>query len=298
MRRLRPFAQIRRELPAERFLELCRPGGRQVHVVQAGRGEPVVLLHGFGASTYCWRHVLPALARSHRVVAPDFYGFGATERPRDLASYTRDGQAGLVLGVLDALGIGRAHLVGHSYGGAISLWLAARHPERLASLTLVDTAAPTFPNDRRSRLAATQPLAWLFLHGVALTPWSVRRALEASIRDRSRVTPELVQAYLAPLRVEGVDAAYRGLTMPLRAAHAAEGPEVDFAHLDLPTLVVWGTEDRLVAVEDGRRETARLPHGSFVELSGIGHMPMEECPEELVRILASFLRLQARKAVG
>jgi len=300
--RLKPFAQVRRELPAERFLEVGRPGGRPggrlVHVLQAGQGEPVLLLHGFGASTYCWRHILPALARTHRVIALDFHGFGATERPRDLASYTRDGQAALVLAVLDALGIGRAHLVGHSYGGAISLWLASRHPERLASLSLVDTAAPTFPNDRRSRLAATRPFAWLFLHGVALTSWSVRKALEASIRDRRQVTPELVDGYLTPLRVEGVDAAYRGLTRPLRGRLAEEGPEVDFARLDLPTLVVWGTEDRLVAVEDGRRETARLPHCTFVELDGIGHMPMEECPEELVRILSSFLRLQTGRAVG
>ncbi|HEV7515381.1 MAG TPA: alpha/beta fold hydrolase [Thermoanaerobaculia bacterium] len=283
---LTPYAEVRRALPAARFLDL---GGRQVHVEQAGAGETVVLLHGFGASTYCWRHVLPALAASYRVIAPDLHGFGATERPRDFASYTRDGQAALVLALLDQLGIERAHLVGHSYGGAISLRLAARHPERLRSLVLVDSAAPTYPNDRRRRLARLKPLAWLFLHGIALTSWSVRKALELSLADRRLVTPDLVRAYLEPLRVEGVEAAFHGLTAPLPAP---DGPEIDLTRIVVPTLAVWGTEDRLVAVADGRREVLSMPQGAFVELSGVGHMPMEECPKELVRILLSFLATQ------
>jgi pimeloyl-ACP methyl ester carboxylesterase len=283
-----PFAEIRRARPSARFVEI---GGRLVHFEQAGAGEPVVLLHGFGASTYTWRRVLPALARSYRVVAPDLHGFGATERPRDFASYTRGGQAALVLALLDKLGIASAHLVGHSYGGALSLWLADRHPERLRSLVLVDSAAPTYPNDRRNRIARLKPLAWLFLRGVALTPWSVRKALEVSIADRSLVTPELVRGYLDPLRVEGVEAAFHGLTAPLPAP---DGPEVDLARIALPTLAVWGSEDRLVAVADGKREVLRMPRGAFVELSGIGHMPMEECPEELVRIVLSFLELQTK----
>lgn len=285
---LTPFSEVRRALPETRFVEV---GGRLVHVEQAGEGEPVVLLHGFGASTYTWRRVIPALARSYRVLAADLYGFGATERPRDFASYTRGGQAGLVLALLDRLGIERAHLVGHSYGGAISLWLADRHPERLRSLVLVDSAAPTYPNDRRSRIARVKPLAWLFLRGFALTPRWIQKALEMSVADRSLVTPELVRGYLSPLRVEGVDAAFHGLTAPLPEP---DGPEVDLARITLPTLGIWGTEDRLVAVADGKREVLRMPRGTFVELSGIGHMPMEECPEELARIVLDFLGWQNR----
>jgi pimeloyl-ACP methyl ester carboxylesterase len=281
-----PYAELRGRLPAESFLTI---GGRQVHVLEQGQGEPVVLLHGFGASTYCWRNVLPALARSHRVIAPDLHGFGATERPRDFPSYTRGGQAALVLAILDALGIASAHLVGHSYGGAISFWLADRHPERVRSLILVDTAAPTYPNDRRNRLARFKPLAWLFLHRLVLTAGGVRKALQASIADPRLVTDDLVRAYLEPLRVEGVDTAFQGLTAPLPAP---DGPEVNFVDIPHPTLGIWGTEDRLVKVEDGKREILRMPRGAFVELSGIGHMPMEECPEELVRIVLSFLALQ------
>jgi 2-hydroxymuconate-semialdehyde hydrolase len=147
---LRPYADVRRSLPAERLIPV---DGQLVHVEQAGAGEPVVLVHGFGASTYSWRKVVSEIARTRRVIALDLSGFGYTERPRDPARYTRDAQVALILGVMDALGVERAHLVGHSYGGALGLRLAALHPERLNSLLLVDSAAPTYPNDRRRRLA-------------------------------------------------------------------------------------------------------------------------------------------------
>ncbi len=157
---LRSFAEIRRALPADRFV---RVGEQLVHVEQAGEGEPVVLLHGFGASTYSWRKVMPALAASHRVVAIDLNGFGYTQRPASRASYTREAQAKLVLGTMDALGIDRAHIFGHSYGGGITLYLASRHPERFRTMVLVDSSAPTYANDRRSRAAACRPLAAFFV---------------------------------------------------------------------------------------------------------------------------------------
>jgi pimeloyl-ACP methyl ester carboxylesterase len=135
----RPFAEVRGSLPQERFV---RVGDQLVYVEQAGAGEPVVLLHGFGASSYTWRQVMPGLAESHRVLAVDLNGFGWTERPAARASYTREGQMALVLGVLDALEIGRAHLVGSSYGGALALWLALEHPERVRSLVSSCAATP------------------------------------------------------------------------------------------------------------------------------------------------------------
>src|SRR5579863_312094 len=87
---LRPFAEVRREQPAARFVAV---DGRQVYVEQEGAGDAVVLLHGFGESSYTWRRLIPDLARSFRVVAIDLNGFGWTERPRDPLSYTREGRS-------------------------------------------------------------------------------------------------------------------------------------------------------------------------------------------------------------
>ena len=279
---LRPFAQIRKELSASQLLEI---GGQLVHVEQAGEGEPVLLIHGFGASTYSWRKVMPGLAKSYRVLAIDLNGFGYTQRPRSAESYTREGQARLILGVLDKLGIRSAHFVGHSYGGAITLWTASRHPERVRSMILVDSAAPTYPEDRRSRLASLRPVSSLFVRSLALRPRMVRRSLRASLYDDSLVTPELVSAYLDRLRIEGITDAFYGLTAPSRSK-----PEtVDLTKIDIPALLVWGEEDTLVRVEDGRAEAARMPRARFVALEKTGHMPMEERPEELLRLMLEFL---------
>lgn len=278
---LRPFSEIRRLVPEDRFLRLR---DQLVHIEQAGSGEPVVLLHGFGASTYAWRKVMPGLAARFHVIAIDLNGFGYTQRPKDFESYTREGQADLVLRVMDALGIDKAHLAGHSYGGGISIWLASRHPERLRSLVLVDSSAPTYANDRRSRLAGLRPVASLALRAL-LRPGSVRRSLLSSVYDDSLVTPELVREYYDRLRVEGVLDAYVGLTAPVRKT-----PEtVRLEEIDVPTLVVWGSNDQLISVHAGSKAARQLPRGELVVLERTGHIPMEERPEELLQVMLPFL---------
>lgn len=281
---LRPFSEVRREIPADRFVQV---GEQLVHIEQAGAGEPVVLLHGFGGSTYSWREVMPELARSYRVVAIDLNGFGYTERPKSRASYTREGQGKLVLGVLDALGIGRAHVFGHSYGGGLTLYLASRYPERFLSMVLVDSSAPTYSDDRRNRAAGLRPLAELFVRSVALRPGSIRKALLRSYWDDSKVTPELVQAYLDRLRIEGVGDAYVGLT-----ALAPPGERVELKKIGVPALIVWGAHDEVISPASGRRAAELMPRAEFVLMDQSGHVPMEEEPEAFLRAVIPFLERQ------
>jgi pimeloyl-ACP methyl ester carboxylesterase len=310
---LRPFAEVRREQPAGRYVEV---DGHQIYVEQQGRGEAVVLLHGFGASSYSWRHLVPELAKSYHVVAPDLFGFGWTERPRDAASYTREGQVRMVLGLLQVLGIRKAQFVGHSYGGALTLYLASRHPEIATAIVLVDSAAPTYPEDRRTRLANLLLVDRLALQ-LALRPFRVRRSLLGSVHDPSVVTPELVRSYIDRLRVEGEVEAYYGLTARLSPASRADGADpaappgqirhadhakhggdsgtgppagdVDLRQISMPALVVWGSDDRVIPVADGSQAAKRLPRGEFAAISKAGHMPMEDRPEEVLRLLLPFL---------
>ena len=276
-----PFSEIRRLLPEDRFLRL---GDQLVHLEQAGAGEPLLLLHGFGASTYAWRKVMPGLAASFRVIAIDLNGFGYTQRPKDFESYTREGQADLVLRVMDKLGIDKAHLAGHSYGGGITIWLASRHPERVRSMVLVDSSAPTYANDRRNRLLGLRPVATLALRAL-LRPGSVRRSLLNSVYDDSLITPELVREYYDRLRIEGVLDAYVGLTAPVR-----NPPEpVRLEEIDVPALVVWGSNDQLISVHAGSRAARQFPRGELVVLERTGHIPMEERPEELLQAMLPFL---------
>lgn len=282
---LRPFDEIRRTVPEDHFLRI---GEQLVHVEQAGeKGEPVFLIHGFGGSAYSWRKIIPALAEDHRVFAVDLSGFGYTQRPKSRESYTREAQGRLVLGVMDALGIERAHIFGHSYGGGLTLALAARHPERFLSMVLVDSSAPTYSDDRRSRLAGIRPLSTVFVRSLALRPARIRQALLHSFYNDSLVTPELVKGYFDRLRIEGVADAFQGLTAPTRP-----GERVELEKISVPALVIWGAQDQLISVESGRRAAARMPRSEFVVIDECGHMPMEEKPEEVLRAVLPFLERQ------
>jgi pimeloyl-ACP methyl ester carboxylesterase len=279
---MQPLAEVRARVPAEEMLGV---GGGLVHVEQQGAGEPLVLLHGFGESTYSWRLVMPELAARYRVIAVDLNGFGYTERPRQPASYTLDGQQRLVLAVLDRLGIASAHLMGHSYGGGLAQWIAAHHPERVRSLVLVDTTLPRYSTSRRSRMANLRPLSFVLLHTVALREEAVRKALVEAFFDDSLATPALARAYRDRLRIHGVGDAYYGLT----AKNGEPSAEIDLGALRVPALLVWGREDTRTPLGDGERIAAALADARLVTLEGCGHTPMEERPRELVAAVLPFL---------
>jgi pimeloyl-ACP methyl ester carboxylesterase len=278
---LTPYAEIRGSLPDADRLTI---DGRTVHVEQRGEGEPLVLLHGFGESTFSWRKIVPALSKRYRTIAIDLNDFGYTERPKEPGAYSRDGQLRLILGVLDALGIESAHVAGHSYGGALSLALAARHSERVRSLILVDSAAVTYPDEKKGSLAKLRTLSRLGL-GIALRPNAIRRNLKKAYFDDSLATPEVARAYLSRLAIEGVLDAYAGLSLPPPSA----GPPIDLAAIQKPSLWIWGVEDRTVKIEAGRAAAAKVPGSTFVALERSGHSPMEEKPDEVVRAILAFL---------
>ncbi|MEO8505318.1 MAG: alpha/beta hydrolase [Acidobacteriota bacterium] len=283
---LTPFAQVREHVPAEDMLEIV---GQTVHIEQLGAGEPVVLLHGFGESTYTYRYVMPALAARYRVVAIDLNGFGYTERPRSATAYTLDGQQRMVLGVLDHLGIESAHFVGHSYGGGLTQWIAAHHVERVRSMILVDTTIPLYSTTRRSRVANFRLLSKVFLRAVALRQRFVQRGLRAAYFDPALATTEVANAYLDRLRVEGLEEAYYGLT----AKNGLPPAEIDFAAVRVPALVVWGENDTLTSISNGKRIAAALGNARFVSFADCGHVPMEEKPHELLAVMLPFLDAHA-----
>ncbi len=279
---LRPYDQAVRSLPAADLLPI---DGRRVHAPSTGTGQPLLLLHGFGGSTVMWDAVVPRLAATRRVVAIDLNGFGYTERPAAPDAYTIGGQAALVLAVADRLGIRRFDVAGHSYGGGIALWLAAHHPERVRSLILVDNALPAYGVLRRQSFYSSRLLIRFAVHTFALSDSRIRHGLREAYADERRVTPELVRAYADRLRIEGAVDAFHGLVAP----NGQAPDEVDLAALSQPTLVVWGSGDKLIPVAEGERRAREIPHATFRTLEGCGHNPMEECPDAFVEQVAPFL---------
>ncbi len=256
--------------------------GVRVHYVEAGRGAPLVLVHGFAGSTFSFRYVIPELARHYRVVALDLKGFGYSERPEG-ADYALAAQAELVRGLMDRLGIEQATVVGHSMGGAESMRLAARYPERVARLVLVDSATD-HELGRTRRLALLRPffpMAAVFtLHRMGFR----ERALRFVVHDPAHVTPEMVEGYFRPMRVKGQ---LRALG-EMASGRQREEP-VDLNAVRAPTLVLWGEHDRVLPLSVGEELARELPDARLIMVPSAGHMPLEEQPEFSNRVLLEFL---------
>jgi pimeloyl-ACP methyl ester carboxylesterase len=265
--------------------------GRRLRYVRAGSGPAVVLVHGFGSSLYTWKDVVPALAAGHDVVALDLPGFGESDQPADL-SFEDFPRA--VLGLMDRLGIGRAALVGNSMGGATVAIMAARRPERVTALVLVDAAGFDLGPSENPGLVrvAMSPAGSL----IARLPGK-RLLVEASLRqvfhDDARVTPERVSEYLAGAQRPGTFPAIRSLGASL--ADRASVVETSLPRIQAPTLVLWGDDDRWIPIAHADRFVAAIPGSRKVVIPACGHVPQEEKPEEVARLLLSFVAEAAQR---
>ena len=273
--------------PDSRFIEI---NGLSVHHKVRGQGEPIfILLHGFGASLFSWREVMTPLAAYGTVIAYDRPAFGLTERPLQWSGenpYSPEAQVALVIGLMDALGVERAILVGNSAGGTVAMQTALAHPDRLQALILVDPAvyggggAPAWvrpllhtPQMRRlGPLLARQ----LQTRGPEL--------IELAWHDPSRITPNVLEGYQKPLRAEHWDRALWELTLASRASDLPER----LSELTLPTLVITGDDDRIVPTAQAVRLAEELPNARLAILPQCGHLPHEECPAEFMQAVGEF----------
>lgn len=290
-----PLPPLRETVPPEELADpnsrFVRLNGVQVHYKTAGSGKPgFVLLHGFGASTFSWREVVPAFAEWGTTVGFDRPGFGLTERPLAWTGenpYAAQSQVALTLGLMDSLGIDKAVLVGHSAGGEIALLTALTHPERVAALVLVAPAVGAgggLPAWLRSLLATPQARR--------LGPLLVRRIrdqgrtiLQQSWHDPRLLTPEVIAGYEIPLRAENWD---RGLWEFTLAAGPTDVSD-RLAEIRVPTLVVTCDDDRIVPMQRAAELANTVPDAELVVLAACGHLPHEERPQAFLDAVASFL---------
>jgi pimeloyl-ACP methyl ester carboxylesterase len=260
--------------------------GLRVRYLRAGGGPAVVLLHGFASSIYTWKDVLPVLREGHDVVALDLPGFGGSDQPADLSfeSYPR-----VVRALLDHLGIARADLVGNSMGGALAVVLAATAPSRVGRLVLIDAAGFNLAERQRPfllRLAGFGPMAALLDH-LPVRRLMVRAALRQVFHDPALVTRERVEEYAAPMLRPGAPAAIRSLLATLRLHPGAVAELVP--RVQAPTLIVWGGHDAWIPPRDADRFARAISGSRTVMLEDCGHLPQEERPAEVARLLVEFL---------
>jgi pimeloyl-ACP methyl ester carboxylesterase len=284
------FDEFRAALPhaaASRFADI--EGVGRVHYQEQGRGRVLVLIHGNNSSAYSWTDVFDQLAKEFRVVALDLKGFGFTAKPE--GDYRVETQAALVVRLLDRLGIERATLCGSSMGGAVALAAAINYPQRVDALILVDSSA--FTETHGGSLAPAY-VRWPYIGGavtaLALTSDSlVREGLRKSFYDESKVTDARVAAYYRPLRTRKGQRAAR-LVRDQRDYTRIENA---LDKIRQPTLLIWGAEDRLNLLEDGRRLHAKIDGSQLVVFDHCGHLPQEEMPERFAREVSEFMKSNA-----
>lgn len=256
-------------------------------VVEEGTGPPLVLLHGFAASTFTWRFVIDHLASARRVVAFDRPGFGRSPEPSpdiDPHPYTVDGGARTTLALLDALGLDEATIIGHSAGGTIAVLVALLHPERVKGLVLIAPALddrgppPPVVAFARSRIGRTVGPAILRTAAPLIA-----RGLRRAVNDPRLVDQSMRSGYRTPM--QGREHVLWEMTQ--RYAPHGLGPRL--AQVAAPTLVITGDSDRIVRPATSERAARTVPGAELVVVEGCGHLPHEERPDEAVRAIEAFL---------
>ena len=258
----------------------------------SGDAPTFVLLHGFGASVFTWRSVMNEFAAVGPTIAYDRTAFGLTERPLQWSGdnpYGTAAQVSQAIGLMDALHIQRAVLVGNSAGGRTAVDVALAHPERVAGLILVDPAVG---------IGGGAP-GWLqpLLNTPQLNhlgPLLVRRIskggggelLQRAWHDPTKLTADVVAGYRKPLRANNWDEALWQFT---RAPRTADPLPKLAALATIATLVISGDDDRVVPVEISKKVAANIPGSQLVLLPACGHVPQEECPAAFMHAVRAFM---------
>lgn len=264
-----------RELPPGVAGRFVVADGRRMHVVERGEGPALVLLHGFGGSTFDWEQfVMEPLSRKRRVIAVDLPGFGWSER-EPAVTYDYDKFADRLADTFAALGLERAAVAGQSMGGGVAAVFAARHPDRVERLVLVDAVYPQEPGEIALpfRVLRTPVLGELAL---GLSPEASGPGFDAAHHERA------VLAY----RLEGTrDEMLRFVRSPGKPQQLAAA----YPRIRAPALVIHGTADRFVPYALMERAVPAFPRARVVKLEGGGHFPHRDAPDVIVREVEAFL---------
>jgi pyruvate dehydrogenase E2 component (dihydrolipoyllysine-residue acetyltransferase) len=256
--------------------ETVEVGGRTLQYLKIGEGEgpSVLLLHGYGGDINIWVFNQETLAETGRIVyALDLPGHGQSSK--DVGEGDLDSFVDAVAGFMDEMGIEKAHLVGHSLGGAIAGSFALAHPDRVASLVLISSAG------------LGEEINDDYIEGfiAANRRREMKNVLGLLFANPDLVTRQLVNDELRFKRMDGVDEAMRAVADKVFPdGRQADVP--DLSGVEVPILTIWGQEDRIVPVS----HTENLPSSARVEiLDGSGHMPQMEAAGRVNRLIGEFL---------
>lgn len=268
-------------------------GPGAMHVERFGHGgTAVILIHGFGTSSFLWRNVAPAITEAgHTAYAIDLFGHGESDRPSD-ADFGIAAQAEYLDAAMTALRVARGIIVGVDIGGDVALRLAATRAERVEKLVLINT--PVFDEipakDITQMQRSTAKFAFRTTRGILGAAPLVEGVLKGSVSDPEKMPVKLIARYLAPF--VGKD----GVNHLLSLASSISGEDmddIDLKSIHVPALVIWGEQDTWLDIRLADRLVNELPDGRLVRMPGVGRLVPEENPEQLTDLLLEFMRRRA-----
>ena len=265
-----------------KFIDL---GGRKTHYIEKGEGKPLILLHGFFYDSHLWADNIDALAQHFKVYALDLWGCGYSARePLDFGYPQYAEQVRLFM---DAMGIERASFVGQSMGAGTAIKFCVQHRHRVEKLVLVSAAGLPNPLPAMAKFF-NLPMIGEFLMGLNTDAFRKIALMDVFIHDRTLVTDRYFDDVTRPQKIENTIEA--GLKIQRNGFFDALGEEISaLGEMDVPTLLVWGREDKAIPLRLGR-EMHRLLKGSQLEiLDNAGHVSNFEQAARFNQLAVGFL---------
>lgn len=268
--------------PSPEIGNTCELPGIRINYQDMGEGEPILLIHGSGPGVSAWanwRGVLPVLSQKYRVIAPDMAGFGYTVTDR-APKFSVEDWVQQVVGFLDALDIQKVHVVGNSFGGAIALHLAKKHPDRLKKIVLMGAVSLTFPiTDELDKVWGYQP-----------SIEAMREMMGIFAYDQSLITEDLIQSRYEVSKQRGMDKVYESLFPGPRQrwVDALGQSESALREITHETLIVHGRDDKVIPLDISMRLLKVLEKSTLLVFGQCGHWTQIEKRQEFLDAVDSF----------
>jgi pimeloyl-ACP methyl ester carboxylesterase len=258
----------------------------KIHIWEAGKGYPVILVHGFTGTAYDWRFNIPELAKNFSVHAFDLPGFGYSQKPLDF-KYDADGYADFVVDFLDERGIDKAVLAGNSLGGHVALNTTARYPKRVSGMVLIDSGG--YPDSKKFLLfnLMTRPVLGKLMMQLN-SPGTIRQALKDTILyNPAFATEDVISDYY---NVYSTPDARKIPPIVVRNMTADEKrvPEI-LKLIQSPALIIWGEQDKVIPVCWGECFHRDITNSSLVKVPESGHMPQIEQSAMVNKAITGFI---------
>ncbi|BES71590.1 alpha/beta hydrolase [Marinobacter nanhaiticus D15-8W] len=278
-----PYLEERYVNEDSRFIDV---NGYRIHYRDQGEGETIILLHGIFSSLQTWDAWVAELSRSHRVIALDMPGFGMTGGPENLDDFDEDNIVNTFAKFVEHLDLENFTLAGNSFGGYVAARYAAQYGNRVDRLILVDPLG--YPQETPLLMNLGTAFPFNFLGNYVQPPLIVTLSLRNAYGDPRRMQDKDVYRYVHMAQRPGAKPIYMKTLEMVEERTENEAP-LPFYRIAAPTLLMWGKDDSWVPVELATHWLNDLSHARLVTYEGVGHMPMEEAPDETLRDVRRFL---------